>query len=49
VNLNNLIKFIDLRTHAGAQWEIQKVAEACLAMATELWPTAINAYTINKS
>ena len=49
VNLNNLIKFIDLRTHAGAQWEIQKVAEACLSIATELWPTAINAYTINKS
>ena len=27
VNLNNLLKFIDLRTHEGAQWEIQKTAE----------------------
>jgi thymidylate synthase (FAD) len=44
VNLNNLIKFIDLRTHAGAQWEIQRAAEACLSIATELWPTAIKAY-----
>ncbi len=24
VNLSNLLKFIDLRTHEGAQWEIQK-------------------------
>ena len=27
---NNLLKFIDLRTHDGAQWEIQQVAKACL-------------------
>ena len=27
VNLSNLLKFIDLRMHEGAQWEIQKVAE----------------------
>jgi len=44
VNLNNLLKFIDLRTHMGAQWEIQKVAEACLEMATDLWPETVNAY-----
>ncbi len=44
VNLNNLLKFIDLRTHEGAQWEIQKIAEACLEIATELWPTAVNSY-----
>jgi len=44
VNLNNLLKFIDLRTHDGAQWEIQKVAEACLEIATDLWPTTVNAY-----
>jgi len=43
-NLNNLLKFIDLRTHEGAQWEIQKVAEACLDIATDLWPITINAY-----
>lgn len=44
VNLNNLLKFIDLRTHEGAQWEIQKVAEACLEIATDLFPITVNAY-----
>jgi thymidylate synthase (FAD) len=44
VNLNNLLKFIDLRTHEGAQWEIQKAAEACLEIATELWPVAVKSY-----
>ena len=44
VNLNNLLKFIDLRTHAGAQWEIQKVAEACLEIATGLYPETVGAY-----
>ena len=44
VNLSNLIKFIDLRTHDGAQWEIQKVGEACLEIATDLFPEAIGAY-----
>jgi len=44
VNLNNLLKFIDLRTHEGAQWEIQKVAEACLGIAEDLFPVAVGAY-----
>ena len=44
VNLNNLLKFIDLRVAKGAQWEIQKVAEACLEMATDLWPISVNSY-----
>tara|TARA_R100001086_G_scaffold248816_1_gene186660 strand:- start:1661 stop:2365 length:705 start_codon:yes stop_codon:yes gene_type:complete len=44
VNLSNLIKFIDLRTHEGAQWEIQKVAEACLDIATDIWPYSVGAY-----
>jgi len=44
VNLNNLLKFIDLRTHEGAQWEIQKAAEACLEIATDLWPVAVGSY-----
>ena len=44
VNLNNLLKFVDLRTHDGAQWEIQRVAEACLEMAEERWPIAIGSY-----
>ena len=43
-NLNNLMKFIDLRTHEGAQWEIQQVANACLEIATDLWPIAVGAY-----
>lgn len=44
VNLNNLIKFVGLRTHDGAQWEIQQVAMACLSIATDLWPEATGAY-----
>ena len=44
VNLSNLIKFIDLRSHEGAQWEIQKVAEACLDIATGIWPYSVGAY-----
>ena len=44
VNLNNLLKFIDLRTHEGAQWEIQKVAQACLEIATDLWPVTVGSY-----
>ena len=47
-NLNNLLKFIDLRTHEGAQWEIQKMAEACLEIATELWPITVNAYKASR-
>jgi thymidylate synthase (FAD) len=49
VNLNNLLKFIDLRIHPGAQWEIQEVARACLKIAGELWPTAIDAYYSSKN
>jgi thymidylate synthase (FAD) len=44
VNCSNLLKFIDLRTHEGAQWEIQKVAEACLEIASDLWPTTVESY-----
>ena len=44
VNLNNLLKFIDLRIHEGAQWEIQQVAKACLDIATEVWPFTVGAY-----
>tara|TARA_R110001592_G_scaffold257905_4_gene521584 strand:+ start:2253 stop:2954 length:702 start_codon:yes stop_codon:yes gene_type:complete len=45
VNLSNLLKFIDLRMHEGAQWEIQKVAEACLEIATDLFPETVGAYS----
>jgi len=48
-NLSNLLKFIDLRTHEGAQWEIQKVAASLLEMITSLWPSAVNAYKENKN
>ena len=44
VNLGNLLRFVDLRIHEGAQWEIQKVAEACLDIATEIWPFSVGAY-----
>ena len=44
VNLSNLLKFVDLRTHEGAQWEIQKVAEACLEIATDLFPITVQSY-----
>lgn len=44
VNLSNLLKFVDLRTHDGAQWEIQQVANACLEIASGLWPVSVGAY-----
>ena len=44
VNLNNLLKFIDLRIHPGAQWEIQQVAKACLKIAKELYPTTVESF-----
>jgi len=44
VNLNNLLKFVKLRIHEGAQWEMQKVAIACLDMAENLWPIAVSSY-----
>ena len=43
-NLNNLVKFIDLRLHEGAQWEIQQVAKACLEIATDLFPVTVGSY-----
>ena len=43
-NMNNLIKFISLRTHAGAQQEIRVVAEACKKIATDLWPVAMKTF-----
>jgi len=43
-NLNNLLKFIDLRIHEGAQWEIQKVAQAVLKIISDLWPVAVASF-----
>jgi thymidylate synthase ThyX len=36
--------FIELRTHEGAQWEIQQVANAMLEIAKELWPVTVMAF-----
>lgn len=44
VNLNNLFKFIELRSHEGAQWEITQVANACLKISEDLFPETIKAY-----
>ena len=43
-NLNNLFKFIGLRLHDGAQWEIQQVAAACLEITKELFPVTTQVY-----
>lgn len=43
-NLSNLLKFIELRVHEGAQWEIQQVALACLEIAKSRWPIAVQTY-----
>lgn len=48
VNLNNLLKFIELRLHESAQWEIQQLAKACLQIAEEIWPETISAYRERK-
>lgn len=43
-NLNNILKFIDLRMHEGAQVEIQVLAEKMLEIITEIWPVTVSAY-----
>ena len=43
-NLHNLLKFISLRSHEGAQWEIQQVAKACLKIAEKHFPVSTRAY-----
>ena len=43
VNLHNLIHFIELRIHAGAQWEIQQYALKLLDLAEEAAPFAVKA------
>ena len=48
VNLSNLLKFVDLRTHEGAQWEIQQVANACLTFAQDHFPHTVSAYRENR-
>ena len=43
-NLHNLLKFVSLRVHEGAQWEIQQVAKACLQIAKQHFPHAVESY-----
>lgn len=43
-NLNNILKFISLRTHEGAQWEIQQLANKMLEIIEELWPATVKSY-----
>jgi thymidylate synthase (FAD) len=43
-NLNNILKFIDLRTHEGAQWEIQEMAKGMLKIIEKLYPVTVGAY-----
>jgi len=47
-NLNNILKFVDLRVHDGAQWEIQQVAKAVLNITKNLFPITVEAYIKNK-
>ena len=46
-NLNNILKFIDLRSHEGAQWEIQKLSNSMLSIIKELWPVSVNSFINN--
>ena len=47
-NLNNILKFVELRTHEGAQWEIQQVANAMLNIIKDLWPITIESFNNRK-
>ena len=48
-NLNNILKFINLRSHMGAQWEIQKVAEAMLEIVDDLFPITSECWRNNEN
>lgn len=48
VNLNNFIKFLNLRDHEGSQLEIQEVAKACKSLVTEIWPNIMELYNESK-
>lgn len=47
-NLNNILKFIELRTHDGAQWEIQQLAFRMLDLIKEIWPITVESF-INRN
>tara|TARA_R110000787_G_scaffold216265_1_gene325392 strand:- start:1021 stop:1725 length:705 start_codon:yes stop_codon:yes gene_type:complete len=48
VSLHNLLKFVSLRVHEGAQWEIQQVAKACLDIAKEHFPRSVQSFVEHK-
>ena len=47
-SLHNLLKFVSLRIHKGAQWEIQQVALACLDIARQHFPHSVESYMKHK-
>ena len=47
-NLNNILKFIDLRIHEGAQWEIQQLALRMLDLIKQIWPITVESF-INRN
>ena len=47
-SLHNLLKFVSLRIHEGAQWEIQQVAKACLKIAKKHFPHSVESYIKHK-
>jgi len=48
-SLHNALNFCRLRLHEGAQWEIQKVAEAMIHIMKNLWPVAVESWINNLS
>lgn len=44
VNLHNLFRFLTLRSHPHAQWEIRQYAEALLALIEPIVPVATKAF-----
>lgn len=44
VNLNNFLKFYELRNHPGAQIEIQEMAIACMSLLEQIIPETIEIY-----
>tara|TARA_B100001057_G_C22698901_1_gene890848 strand:- start:213 stop:923 length:711 start_codon:yes stop_codon:yes gene_type:complete len=47
-NLNNILKFISLRSHEGAQWEIQQLSDNMLDIVKNLWPKTVNSFINNQ-
>lgn len=48
VSLHNLLKFVSLRVHDGAQWEIQQVAKACLEIVKQHFPHSVESFIKHK-